>query len=653
MKDFFKKVAEWVKTHVWQSAVVALAAVAVIVTAIVVPIAVSNKDNGSVNNGGSRHHTHTFTNVVDERYIATPQGCENAGVYYKSCSCGEKSTETFTDGKPLGHKCSPDGTCLREGCGKYLGKEVNPVECKNILALDGSGKLYLNFVVECSKTLLIRTTGEVIDFFQIYKEGDLNTNIYSDLDISKSVTDDKVEYSSTAKLESGKKYYLEIRLTDEYKNNENVEIYIDGSMYHQFDDYGVCRECEHNFIYQITPDMYGTDFPFKTVFDGDTYKHLAFFTFQTSSGAAFKPGQLTIDTETYEKANGKFEEPPSIVLYQWNTSTGYLTWDGISAATDKGDYHEYKSIDDLAQSKTYLVILYSDEPLDENMSIRFSIPLPVLNPKGVSHGFQYCEETDELYNGKTIEWGFEFSMPDDTDAGTYYGKFKGLKAPAKLAAPYAAGYTVEYYDYHFDLISFPMSTEYPADKPVFIKVSSDDVYAAGIEHKLCCEGGNHVDESHTGFCDCCGDMLVIGYLEPIKLNNWKTHDPEGGDYISIPSEVASTSPAYVYIGLDLTEDMLVGLDKYDEDEAEELNLRYYNFDILGCKSYPHYSFTLYDITDLDHEIELDTGSGDPKLKNPITEGRRKIVFGFKLKDFESDPRIMVSLCSSDYYVEIV
>ena len=58
-------------------------------------------------------------------YRSTPATCTEAAVYFYSCSCGEKGSETFTDGDPLGHRygqwiSNGDGThthtCTADGC---------------------------------------------------------------------------------------------------------------------------------------------------------------------------------------------------------------------------------------------------------------------------------------------------------------------------------------------------------------------------------------------------------------------------------------------------------------------------------------------------------------------------------------------------------
>jgi hypothetical protein len=48
---------------------------------------------------------HSFEQeVVDAKYQKSAADCTHAAVYFKSCKCGEKGTETFESGEPLGHK---------------------------------------------------------------------------------------------------------------------------------------------------------------------------------------------------------------------------------------------------------------------------------------------------------------------------------------------------------------------------------------------------------------------------------------------------------------------------------------------------------------------------------------------------------------------
>ena len=57
--------------------------------------------------GCQKKHTHTFTEqTVKDDYLSTAADCTNKAKYYYSCSCGEKGTETFEYGEPLGHNLS-------------------------------------------------------------------------------------------------------------------------------------------------------------------------------------------------------------------------------------------------------------------------------------------------------------------------------------------------------------------------------------------------------------------------------------------------------------------------------------------------------------------------------------------------------------------
>lgn len=52
----------------------------------------------------SEPHEHSFTQEVESQaFVKTPATCDDVAVYYKSCSCGEKGTETFNGSAPLGH----------------------------------------------------------------------------------------------------------------------------------------------------------------------------------------------------------------------------------------------------------------------------------------------------------------------------------------------------------------------------------------------------------------------------------------------------------------------------------------------------------------------------------------------------------------------
>ena len=49
-------------------------------------------------------HKHSYTEeVVESKYLKTAATCKTKAVYYYSCACGEKGTETFEYGEALGH----------------------------------------------------------------------------------------------------------------------------------------------------------------------------------------------------------------------------------------------------------------------------------------------------------------------------------------------------------------------------------------------------------------------------------------------------------------------------------------------------------------------------------------------------------------------
>ena len=63
-------------------------------------------------------HVHVYDQeAVEDCYLKTPADCENAAVYYKSCRCGEKGTETFEYGVPEGHSFSGENGTVCTKCG--------------------------------------------------------------------------------------------------------------------------------------------------------------------------------------------------------------------------------------------------------------------------------------------------------------------------------------------------------------------------------------------------------------------------------------------------------------------------------------------------------------------------------------------------------
>ena len=53
---------------------------------------------------------------IETKYLASEADCENPATYYYACSCGEKGSETFTVGDPLGHKFSDWSTKTPADC---------------------------------------------------------------------------------------------------------------------------------------------------------------------------------------------------------------------------------------------------------------------------------------------------------------------------------------------------------------------------------------------------------------------------------------------------------------------------------------------------------------------------------------------------------
>ena len=53
---------------------------------------------------------------IETKYLASEADCENPTTYYYVCSCGEKGSETFTVGDPLGHKFSDWATKTPASC---------------------------------------------------------------------------------------------------------------------------------------------------------------------------------------------------------------------------------------------------------------------------------------------------------------------------------------------------------------------------------------------------------------------------------------------------------------------------------------------------------------------------------------------------------
>ena len=87
-------------------------------------------------------HTHVFDReVVDAKYLVSEATCEHKAVYYKSCECGEKGSETFEYGEYAAHNLVKtervEATCAEAGveaywtcsaCGKLFSDENGTTE---------------------------------------------------------------------------------------------------------------------------------------------------------------------------------------------------------------------------------------------------------------------------------------------------------------------------------------------------------------------------------------------------------------------------------------------------------------------------------------------------------------------------------------------
>lgn len=55
--------------------------------------------------GGGEGHVHTYDRqIADETTFKEDATCEHGPLYYYTCACGEKGTETFEDGRALEHE---------------------------------------------------------------------------------------------------------------------------------------------------------------------------------------------------------------------------------------------------------------------------------------------------------------------------------------------------------------------------------------------------------------------------------------------------------------------------------------------------------------------------------------------------------------------
>ena len=115
--------------------------------------------------GCQKKHTHTFTEqTVKDDYLSTAADCTNKAKYYYSCSCGEKGTETFEFGEPLGHnlsewKIQKEATetekglktknCTRSGCNYSESEDIPMLSHTHKFTAEVAAEKYLATAATC------------------------------------------------------------------------------------------------------------------------------------------------------------------------------------------------------------------------------------------------------------------------------------------------------------------------------------------------------------------------------------------------------------------------------------------------------------------------------------------------------------------------
>lgn len=72
------------------------------------------------NSSSESTHTHKFEEIADSAFLKSEATCTKKAVYYRSCACGEKSSETFEYGNALNHSFTKyvsdnNATCTEDG----------------------------------------------------------------------------------------------------------------------------------------------------------------------------------------------------------------------------------------------------------------------------------------------------------------------------------------------------------------------------------------------------------------------------------------------------------------------------------------------------------------------------------------------------------
>ena len=117
--------------------------------------------------GCKKKHTHSFTEqAVKDEYLSTAADCTNKAKYFYSCSCGEKGTETFEYGSPLGHslsewKIQKEATetekglktrnCTRSGCNYSESENIPMLSHTHKFTAEIAAEKYLATAATCTE----------------------------------------------------------------------------------------------------------------------------------------------------------------------------------------------------------------------------------------------------------------------------------------------------------------------------------------------------------------------------------------------------------------------------------------------------------------------------------------------------------------------
>ena len=98
-------------------------------------------------------HNHNYNQqVVTDEYKAADAECEHGATYYYSCSCGDKSSETFEYGVPLGHDWhyeyfqTSEGEYYQNGTCSRCDKKVEIKYYQGVNNLSFAVILYFTFI---------------------------------------------------------------------------------------------------------------------------------------------------------------------------------------------------------------------------------------------------------------------------------------------------------------------------------------------------------------------------------------------------------------------------------------------------------------------------------------------------------------------------